>query len=109
MALAGMVFVDVPVVPGALISTLIWQLVVLKLPPVRVIEEAPAVAVTAPPQVLVMLGVVFTVCPVGNGSVTLIPVSKGPVVGREIVMVKRDTPLISTVLGLKDLERETAR
>ncbi len=82
-----------------------------KLPPARLIEVEPAVAVTTPPQSLLTLGDAATTSPAGKLSVNAIPV-KGTSTGGGVplllfglVMVKlsKDVPFWKVVSGRKTL------
>lgn len=62
------------------------------LPPVRLTEDAPAVAVAVPPQVLFRFGVGATTRPAGKLSVNASPVAAAPAFGFWMVMVREVTP-----------------
>jgi hypothetical protein len=63
------------------------------LPPVRLAEDAPAVAVAVPPHVLFKLGVGATTRPAGKLSVNASPVAAAPVLGFWMVNVNDVVPL----------------
>lgn len=62
------------------------------LPPARLADDAPAVAVAVPPQVLLRLGVGATTRPAGKLSVNARPVAAAPVFGFWMVKVREVTP-----------------
>jgi len=62
------------------------------LPPVRLTEDAPAVAVAVPPQLLLRFGVGATTRPAGKLSVNARPVAADPALGFWMVMVREVTP-----------------
>ena len=68
-------------------------------PLVRLIAVPLGGAITVPPQVFVRLGVELIVCPAGKLSVNCMPVNSGAPLLRVMVIVRRATPPMGTVLG----------
>src|SRR6185437_15154950 len=82
----------VPVVVAWILSETVHDPPAGMLPFVRLAEDAPAVAVAVPPQVLLRLGVGATTRPAGKLSVNASPVAAAPVFGFWMVKVSEVTP-----------------
>jgi len=93
-----------PEVVGVTFTVTAHELLAEIVPPVRLIEVLPAVAVNVPPlHVLVAPGVAATCKPDGKLSVTATPLKAVPVFGLVMVKVRVEVPLTATLVGEKAL------
>src|ERR1700687_3903244 len=93
----------VPEVVGVTFTLTAHELLAEIVPPLRLIEVLPAVAVNVPPHVLVAFGVAATCRPPGKVSVTATPLKAVPVLGLVMVKVRVEVPPTATLVGEKAL------
>src|ERR1700687_5872221 len=93
----------VPEVVGVTFTLTAHELLAEIVPPLRLIEVLPAVAVNVPPHVLVAFGVAATCRPPGKVSVTATPLKAVPVFGLVMVKVRVEVPPTATLVGEKPL------
>jgi len=93
-----------PKVVGVTFTVTAHELLAEIVPPLRLIEVLPAVAVNVPPlHVLVAPGVAATCRPAGKLSVTATPLKAVPVLGLVMVNVMVDVPPTEVLVGEKAL------
>jgi hypothetical protein len=92
-----------PEVVGVTFTVTAHELLAEIVPPLRLIEVLPAVAVNVPPQPSLAFGVAATCRPAGKLSVTATPLKAVPVFGLVMVKVKLIVPLTGTLAAPKAL------
>jgi len=92
-----------PEVVGVTFTLTAHELLSAILPPVRLIDVLPAVAVNVPPHVLLAPGTAATCRPVGKVSLTATPLKAVPVLGLVMVKVKLEVPPTVVLAGEKAL------